>query len=441
MRLDEKGNQLRLFVPRDENGQKDAFAICLAKEMIRFLGLPETKSWGIITAVLTIEPQRLDSFLHRQGIVNSITAPSHSNPIKEDAISSNDETTILDEKLRALTLSFQQSNNGEDEVSAPVPLTPSVSIVRSGFANTTTDIDHKPITNGSSSHGPLHTASSPDIARQEEKSELQSAASPPNSKNAPRTPRAEQDFQLQIEKVIQKARNSKPESFSLVSSQPRGSGSSVTSEDTGTSITSSDFDAASYSSAATSNFEEADIFDTPSKKTKKTRKQQNTVSTPGENHRTAGSPSPGRKRNNQSSPSHTTHQGPDSKLGFLGEQYIVEFLKHHIDDFDENIHWASKLRCWAGLPSYGKSEDTDIEYQDTNGSLSKLLSSWARGGVPNWLEEACMPGTRTRPKYWLEVKTTKGSCETPFFVTEHQHALVSSLTSFRAFLLSRLLLT
>jgi hypothetical protein len=63
MRLDVEENQLRVFVPRNKNGQKDAFATCLAKEMICFLGLPETKSWWIITAVLTLEPKSLDSFL------------------------------------------------------------------------------------------------------------------------------------------------------------------------------------------------------------------------------------------------------------------------------------------------------------------------------------------------------------------------------------------
>ena len=38
MRLDEKGGQLKLFVPRDEHDQKEAFAICLAKEMYSFPG-------------------------------------------------------------------------------------------------------------------------------------------------------------------------------------------------------------------------------------------------------------------------------------------------------------------------------------------------------------------------------------------------------------------
>ena len=111
MRLDEEGGQLRLFVPRDVNDQKEAFAICLAKEMISFLGLPEAESWHIITAVLAVEPERLDFFLHRQGIsTNHSTASSDAKQTKEIAVcSEEDETIILDQKFQTLSLSSQQN--------------------------------------------------------------------------------------------------------------------------------------------------------------------------------------------------------------------------------------------------------------------------------------------------------------------------------------------
>jgi hypothetical protein len=429
MRLDEEEDQLRLFVPRDENGQKDAFAICLAKEMIRFLGLPEAESWRIITAVLTIEPQRLDSFLHRQGIMNHPnTAPSHSDLTKEDEVSSDVETTMLDERFGALTLSFHESNSRDDEVSADT-LPTLVPIVKIGSANTMRDIDHKPITNGTSSPGSLRTTHGSNLAIPEQESELQSRASLQNS-DGPRTPtpnrNIEQDFSLRAENVIRKARNCKPESFSLVSSQPRGSRSSVTSEDTETSTTSSDSDSASYSSATTSSFEEGDILNTLSKGITKTTNNRHIKSTVSENRQPISSPSSGKKRNNHSSPPRAVHRGPDSEVGFLGEQYIVKVLKQRIDDFDENVHWTSKLRRYANIPSYNNAEVTDLEYQDRNGYLSRLLRSWTNGDVPDWLEQACIRGNTTWPKYWLEVKTTTGSCETPFFITTHQHQLVSS---------------
>ena len=120
-----------------------------------------------------------------------------------------------------------------------------------------------------------------------------------------------------------------------------------------------------------------------------------------------------------------THQGPDQAVGYAGERFIVNILKTEIEDFNEIEHWTSKLRRHANLSPYGKAEDTDLEYQDSTGCFSRLLRTWTDGEVPNWLEEACMPGTTTRPKYWLEVKTTPGNCETVFFVSAHQYELVS----------------
>jgi hypothetical protein len=145
MRLDEKGGQLKLFVPRDEHDQKEAFAICLAKEMIRFLGLPEAESWHIITAVLAVEPERLDSFLHRQGISNNCSAtPSDVEQAKGMTVSLEDETIILDTMFRTLSISSQQNNNKDNEISVNILSTSTMTTTQTRSVNIKADINQHP---------------------------------------------------------------------------------------------------------------------------------------------------------------------------------------------------------------------------------------------------------------------------------------------------------
>lgn len=117
----------------------------------------------------------------------------------------------------------------------------------------------------------------------------------------------------------------------------------------------------------------------------------------------------------------------DFAIGFLGEQYIVTILKDKLRPaFNEYIHWTSTLREYAGLPPYHYREATDITFPDSDGHLSRLLLSWSPETiVPGWLVIAAMPGSMVRPTFWLEVKTTAGVCETPFYVSSAQYRLVS----------------
>lgn len=432
MRLDEEGDQLKLFVPRDENDQKEAFAICLAKEMIRFLGLPEAESWHIITAVLAVEPERLDSFLHRQGISNNrSTAPSDVKQAKEMTVcSEEDETIILDRKFRTLSLSSQQNNSKDNEVSVHALSASTMTTVQSGSANIKTYINQDPTSSGATSQSPLDCTNRFDPARQEPEPELLLAVSELNIENTPRIPASnsdsdEQNDSLGEKKVVQKGTNSKHESLYWVSSPPRGRGSSDISRTTEISTTSSDdFDAVSHSSAITSSSDEAEILNTPSKKTTKTANQHQIKEALNKTYHASRLSSTSPKKSVSSTP-RATHRGPDQAVGYAGERFIVEILKTEIEDFDEAKHWTSKLRQRASIPPYGKAEITDLAYQDKAGCFSRLLRTWTDGEVPNWLEEACMSGTATRPKYWLEVKTTPGNCETVFFVSTHQYELVS----------------
>jgi len=122
----------------------------------------------------------------------------------------------------------------------------------------------------------------------------------------------------------------------------------------------------------------------------------------------------------------------DFAIGFLGEQYIVTILKDKVPGFNEHFHWTSTLREYAGLPPYPYREMTDLTFPDNDGHLSRLLLSWSRGGmVPGWLVTANMPGPMVRPTFWLEVKTTPGVCETPFYVSNSQYRLVSHRDALR----------
>jgi len=432
MRLDEEGDQLKLFVPRDENDQKEAFAICLAKEMISFLGLPEAESWHIITAVLAVEPERLDSFLHRQGISNNhSTASSDAKQTKEIAVcSEEDETIILDKKFRTLSLSSQHNSSKDNEVSVHALSTSTMTIVQSGSANIKTDINQDPTSSSTTSQSPLVSTNRFDPAGQKPEPELLLAVPELNIENTPRIPASnsgsdEQNDSLGEKKVVQKGINSKHESLYWVSSPPRGRASSDISHTTEISTASSDdFDAASHSSAITSSSDEAEILNTPSKKTTKTANQHLIEEALNETYQASSFYSTGLKKSVDSTP-RATHRGPDQVVGYAGERFIVKILKTEIEDFVETKHWTSKLRRHANVSPYGKAEITDLEYQDRTGCFSRLLRTWADGKVPNWLEEACMSGTTTRPKYWLEVKTTPGNCETVFFVSTHQYELVS----------------
>ncbi|KAE8443772.1 hypothetical protein EG329_001366 [Mollisiaceae sp. DMI_Dod_QoI] len=431
MRLDEKGDQLRLFVPRDENDQKEAFAICLAKEMIRFLRLPEAESWHIITAVLAVEPERLDSFLHRQGISNNhSTVLSDAKQAKKTTVcSEKDDIIILDEKFQTLSLSLQQSGSKDNVVSAYTQPTSTSTIVQSGSTNIKTDVNQDLTSSDTTCQNPLEATNRSDPARKQPESELLLAVPERNIGNTHtistcNSGSGEQNFSLVEKNLVAQESTSKHELFSWVSSPPRARGSSDTSHYTETSTTSWDsFDAASHSSATTSSSDEAKILDTPSKKTTKTAHQHQIEGLLHDTYQESSFSSTSPAKSAHSTP-RTSHGGPNPEVGFAGEQFIVNILKKELEDFDGIKNWTSKLRKRAHLPPLGGEEETDLEYQDSTGCFSRLLRTWTDGKIPNWLEEACKSETKIRPKYWLEVKTTPGHCETVFFVSPHQYELM-----------------
>ena len=64
-------------------------------------------------------------------------------------------------------------------------------------------------------------------------------------------------------------------------------------------------------------------------------------------------------------------------------------------------------------------ETTDITYDDRDGRLTSLF-------IENeYLDSEVWAGRR--PKYFIEVKSTTGPCDTPFFMSKNQYQMVSQI--------------
>ncbi|KAK2601141.1 hypothetical protein N8I77_010611 [Diaporthe amygdali] len=118
---------------------------------------------------------------------------------------------------------------------------------------------------------------------------------------------------------------------------------------------------------------------------------------------------------------HSTSQlERDRKIGAAGELYVFELLKT-LDLPNFSMHqWQSTIRHYAAAhPDYADirqwsgRETSDLTYQDVQGDFTRLLID------SGYLDEELW-GHR-RPMYFLEVKTTTGPCNTPFFVSKGQY--------------------
>ncbi|UNI18105.1 hypothetical protein JDV02_004396 [Purpureocillium takamizusanense] len=113
----------------------------------------------------------------------------------------------------------------------------------------------------------------------------------------------------------------------------------------------------------------------------------------------------------------------DKKVGAAGELYVFELLKRlELPGWSHN-NWQSRIRTYAkALPEYADmqawtaSETSDLVYDDIEGHFTDMLIGCGH------LEESEWRGAR--PKYFLEVKTTTGPLETPFYVSGKQYRLM-----------------
>jgi len=85
-------------------------------------------------------------------------------------------------------------------------------------------------------------------------------------------------------------------------------------------------------------------------------------------------------------------------------------------------NWRSTIRgevavhpAYMDLESWRGRETADIVYTDTNSYLTRMLIR--RGYLEDlWIE--------AEPEYFIEVKTTTGSCDDRFFMSDNQYRMV-----------------
>ncbi|KAH8800361.1 hypothetical protein F5884DRAFT_891279 [Xylogone sp. PMI_703] len=108
------------------------------------------------------------------------------------------------------------------------------------------------------------------------------------------------------------------------------------------------------------------------------------------------------------------------KIGAAGELFVFELLKGLALPGFTLANWQSTISYrvavherYHDLERWSGPETADIVYEDQNSFLTELLIE--RG----YLENAIWGGHS--PRYYIEVKTTTGSLETPFFCSQLQY--------------------
>ncbi|KAI1377806.1 hypothetical protein F4677DRAFT_458573 [Hypoxylon crocopeplum] len=114
----------------------------------------------------------------------------------------------------------------------------------------------------------------------------------------------------------------------------------------------------------------------------------------------------------------------DCKIGAAGELYVFELLSHvylnqPLSGFSR-YNWKSNVRRYVSvhheysdMEPWNRWETSDITYSDYQGVLTDLLID--KGYLPRDVWEG------RRPEYFIEVKTTTSSCNTPFYVSKGQY--------------------
>lgn len=89
-----------------------------------------------------------------------------------------------------------------------------------------------------------------------------------------------------------------------------------------------------------------------------------------------------------------------------------------------NENWQSTIRSYArahpnyrNMASWRGRETADLVYDDTEGDLTNIFMDLGYLNHDEW--------QNARPKYYIEVKTTTGPRETPFYMSNSQYERVS----------------
>ncbi|KAF3059432.1 hypothetical protein GL218_05145 [Daldinia childiae] len=119
----------------------------------------------------------------------------------------------------------------------------------------------------------------------------------------------------------------------------------------------------------------------------------------------------------------------DKKVGAAGELFVYELLSSMSPALRgfSRANWTSTIRKYvtvhpdyADMGSWSGIETSDLEYKDDNNKLTEVLIS--KGLLPSiW--------RGSRPKYYIEVKTTPGGRDTPFYMSDAQYHKMESLST------------
>lgn len=119
----------------------------------------------------------------------------------------------------------------------------------------------------------------------------------------------------------------------------------------------------------------------------------------------------------------------DCKIRAAGELFAFELLGSLLGDFGRDC-WQSTMRRYVagatGHPEYADMEPwsdsaretSDIVYEDLADELTRLLVEGQYLNADAWTG-------RRRVRYYIEVKSTFGHCDGPFYMSERQRQLVS----------------
>ncbi|KAL8829788.1 MAG: hypothetical protein Q9191_001815 [Dirinaria sp. TL-2023a] len=109
----------------------------------------------------------------------------------------------------------------------------------------------------------------------------------------------------------------------------------------------------------------------------------------------------------------------DMKMGAAGELFVFEFLLDILSPSLSRANWRSKIRkhvCvhekYSDMTSYEGTEKADIIYDDVDGKFTDYLIRHDKLDQDIWIDQ--------KPRYFLEVKTTMQKCETRFLMSKAQ---------------------
>ncbi|KAF7631517.1 hypothetical protein AFLA_012373 [Aspergillus flavus NRRL3357] len=112
----------------------------------------------------------------------------------------------------------------------------------------------------------------------------------------------------------------------------------------------------------------------------------------------------------------------DKRIGAAGELFVFEVLSHlnpNLPGFSRE-NWQSTIRKYVrlhedytDLEPWGGRETADLVYTDSEGTLTSFLVAKDYLSSERWAGK--------RPRFYLEVKSTTSTCETPFYMSKYQY--------------------